>query len=59
MKFRIASLIILTTLLSACNLTLAEDVTPPPGYIPPTPLPTLAAYPAQAPSVENGAAIYI
>ena len=59
MKFRIASLIILTTLLSACNLTLAEDVTPPPGYIPPTPLPTLAAYPAHAPSVENGAAIYI
>ena len=49
----------LTVALTACNLTLAEDVTPPPGYIPPTPMPSLGPlYPAQAPSVENGAAIY-
>ncbi len=61
MKFRfIIILIILATLLSACNLTLAEDVTPPPGYIAPTPLPTLGPlYPAQIPSVETGALIYV
>jgi mono/diheme cytochrome c family protein len=59
MKFRIAILILLTVLLTACNLTLAEDVTPPPDYIAPTPLPTLGPlYPAQAPSVETGAMIY-
>ena len=51
-------MIILATLLSACNFTLAEDVTPPPGYIPPTPLPTLVLYPEHAPSIENGEAIY-
>lgn len=60
MKFRIALLVILATLLTACNLTLAEDVTPPPGYIAPTPLPTLGPlYPAQTPSVETGAMIYV
>ena len=60
MKFRIALLVILATLLTACNLTLAEDVTPPPGYVAPTPLPTLGPlYPAQTPSVENGAMIYV
>jgi mono/diheme cytochrome c family protein len=47
-----------TTILAACNYTLAEDVTPPPGYIPPTPMPTLVLSPAQAPSVESGKAIY-
>jgi mono/diheme cytochrome c family protein len=45
-------------LLAACNYTLAEDVTPPPGYVPPTPMPTLVLSPAQAPSVESGKAIY-
>jgi len=59
MKFRIAFLIVLASLLTACNFTLAEDVTPPPGYIPPTPMPTLGPlYPARAPSIETGAAIY-
>ena len=58
MKFRFALLIIITTILSACNFTLAEDVSPPPGYIAPTPLPTLVLYPERAPSIENGAAIY-
>ncbi len=47
-----------TTLLAACNFTLAEDVTPPPGYVAPTPLPTLVLSPAQAPSVVSGQAIY-
>jgi mono/diheme cytochrome c family protein len=49
---------IFTLILAACNYTLAEDVTPPPGYIPPTPMPTLVLSPAQAPSVESGRAIY-
>lgn len=49
---------VLPVLLAACNYTLAEDVTPPPGYVPPTPLPTLVLSPAQAPSLESGKAIY-
>jgi len=56
--------VILLTLLAitsaACNITLAEDVTPPPDYVAPTPAPTLGPLvPAQAPNVENGAAIYV
>ena len=48
-----------TLLLSACNMTLASDVTPPPGYVPPTPAPTLGPlYPNQAPDVVNGEVIY-
>ena len=62
MKFRFAivfALAALTFLLSACNFTLAEDVTPPPGYVPPTPAATLGPlFPAQAPSTENGALIF-
>ena len=56
----LVGLAVLSILLSACNFTLAEDVTPPPNYVAPTPAPTLGPlYPAQAPSVENGAAIYV
>ena len=60
MKFRsILFIAIISILLSACTFSLAEDVTPPPDYIPPTPMPTLGPlYPAEAPSLENGAAIY-
>ena len=59
MKLRSFVLLALFTLiLAACNYTLAEDVTPPPGYVPPTPQPTLVLSPAQAPSVEAGRAIY-
>lgn len=60
MKLRhIILLTLVTTIIAGCNFTLAEDVTPPPNYVPPTPAPTLGPlYPAQAPSVENGAAIY-
>ncbi len=48
-----------TLVLAACNMTLAADVTPPPGYVPPTPVPTLGPlYPEQSPNVENGKAIY-
>lgn len=58
MRFRIALLIVCAGLLSACNLTLAEDVTPPPNYVPPTPMPTLVLVPPQTPNVANGEAIY-
>src|SRR5512139_1577745 len=59
MKLRSFVLVaVFTLILAACNYTLAEDVTPPPGYIPPTPMPTLVLSPAQAPSVETGKAIY-
>lgn len=61
MKFRhLIFLAIGTTLLAACNMTLAADVTPPPGYVPPTPMPTLGPmYPANAPDIENGKALYV
>ncbi len=59
MKFRITLFATFAILLTACNMTLAEDITPPPGYVAPTPLPTLALYPAQPPSVENGKLIYV
>ena len=36
MKFRFAIITAITLTLSACNFTLAEDVTPPPNYVPPT-----------------------
>lgn len=60
MKLRVIILLILGSFIfTACNFTLAEDITPPPDYVPPTPVPTLGPlYPAQAPSIENGAAIY-
>src|ERR1044071_2015588 len=61
MKLRIPLLLALTPiLLAACNFTLAEDVTPPPNYVPPTPAATLGPlFPAQAPSTVNGAAIFV
>ncbi len=53
-------LAIAATLLAACNFRLAADVTPPPGYVAPTPAPTLGPlYPSSAPDLENGAAIYV
>jgi len=60
MKLRhILLLAIVAMLLAACNFTLAEDVTPPPGYVAPTPMPTLGPlYPASAPDPANGAAIF-
>lgn len=60
MKLRYTLLLaILALLLAACTFTLAEDVTPPPGYIPPTPMPTLGLlYPGSAPDAANGAVIY-
>ena len=57
--FALATLASLAFLLSACNFTLAEDVTPPPGYVAPTPAATLGPlFPGRAPSTENGALIF-
>ena len=59
MKFRhITVLTMLTVLVTACNFTLAEDVTPPPGYVAPSPAPTLVLVPPQTPNIENGKAIF-
>ena len=60
MKFRYLILYTATTMiLTACNFTLAEDVTPPPNYVPPTPAATLGPlFPAEVPSTENGALIF-
>ena len=47
-------------LMASCNFTLAADVTPPPGYIAPTPMPTLGAlFPANTPNIVDGAQIYM
>ncbi|HET9906184.1 MAG TPA: c-type cytochrome, partial [Anaerolineales bacterium] len=59
MNLRSTLIITFTILLSACNFTLAEDITPPPNYISPTPAPTLALFPAEMPNTETGAAIYV
>lgn len=60
MKLRTAIIFTFAALLlAACQFSLAEDVTPPPGYVPPTPAPTLGPlFPVSAPDVNNGAAIY-
>ena len=58
MKFR-PIFIIAVTLIFLTGCSVASDITPPPNYIPPTPLPTLGAlYPSSAPNVQNGAAIF-
>ncbi|MFZ5920751.1 MAG: c-type cytochrome [Chloroflexota bacterium] len=61
MKSRLFALLTLTGLaLSACTFTLAEDVTPPPGYQSPTPPPTVGPlFPAAAPDLTTGQAIYV
>jgi mono/diheme cytochrome c family protein len=61
MKLRhVFVLAISAALLAACNFTLAADVTPPPGYVPPTAAPTLGPlFPASAPDPENGAVIFV
>ena len=59
MKLRYFTFALIAVLLTACNFTLAEDVTPPPDYKPPTPVPTMGPlYPAAAPDPANGAALY-
>jgi len=47
-------------LLSACQLSLAEDITPPPNYKSPTPGPTMSPlFPQGSPDVVSGEAIYV
>jgi len=61
MNFRkIILFVFVTILLTACSMTLAEDVTPPPGAVQPAqPQPTMGpVFPAQASNLQNGAVIY-
>ncbi len=62
MKFRLFFSSLTVLLLAACNMTLAQDVTPPPGAVQQAPAqaqPTHGpVYPAAAPDLQNGAAIY-
>ncbi|RPH59498.1 MAG: hypothetical protein EHM81_08105, partial [Chloroflexi bacterium] len=60
MKFRFAILLTaLAILLSACSLSLADDITPPPDYKTPTPAPTVGPiFPANSPDLASGAVIY-
>jgi mono/diheme cytochrome c family protein len=59
MKLRTTLFIALIALvLSACNLTLARDVTPPPGAIQQAQPTHGPVFPAQAPDLQNGAAIF-
>lgn len=54
------ALTLLTLILTACNFSLAEDITPPPGYVSPTPAPTLEpAFPKQPPVAAAGASIFM
>ena len=58
MKLRHTMLVLtIAILLAACNFTLAEDVTPPPNYVPPAPAPSPGPLcPPNTPDRENGAA---
>ncbi len=50
---------LLSFLLSACQLSLAADITPPPNYQSPTPGPTMSPlFPAIAPNLVSGAALF-
>ncbi len=60
MKLRSTAILVFSAmLLAGCSFTLAADITPPPDYVPPSPMPTLGpAYPASTPNVQDGAAIF-
>lgn len=60
MKLRLMIILLPAALvLAACNFSLASDITPPPNYVSPTPLPTLGALvPAAAPDAQDGATLY-
>lgn len=51
--------ILMLVVLSACSLSLAEDITPPPNYVTPTPQPTMGVlYPTGSPSPARGKLLY-
>ena len=51
--------LLMSILLSACALSLAEDITPPPDYQSPTPGPTMSPlFPQSPPDLVSGAAIF-
>lgn len=59
MKFRsILFVAIIVLLLTACNMTLAQDITPPPGAFQQAQPTHGPVFPAQAPDLQNGAVIY-
>ena len=59
MKSRFIILLTLTALLLSSCVSLAEDITPPPNYVAPTPRPTMApVWPKSMPNAANGAPIY-
>lgn len=59
MRFRSSMLVLLSALLlTACNMTLAEDITPPPGAVQAPRATQAPAYPPSPPDPANGAAIY-
>jgi mono/diheme cytochrome c family protein len=60
MKFRLLLFPLTALLLAACNMTLAQDVTPPPGAVQQAPAQAThgPVYPAKTPDLQNGAAIY-
>lgn len=59
MKSRFIILLTLAALLLSSCISLAEDVTPPPNYVAPTPRPTAApVWPENAPSAASGAPIF-
>ena len=62
-KIHVLLLLLLVMLLSACSISLAEDVTPPPNYQPPEPTqiqvaPASTSFPVQAPDPQAGESIY-
>ena len=60
MKLRHAFIFVISAaFLAACTFSLAADVTPPPGYVEPTPIATLGPlFPASAPNANTGEVIY-
>jgi len=60
MKVRFTAIMLFVgIILSACSFSLAEDVTPPPNYVPPTAAPTLGpSYPFTPPNPARGQRIY-
>ncbi len=60
MKLRHAFIFVISAaFLAACTFSLAADVTPPPGYVEPTPIATLGPlFPASSPNANTGEVIY-